>query len=202
MPNRCYLYAANRGPDGIAPIGPPCIGISDHSHSIPLVHKILVSVNPHPCLSRNWDLEEPIPIAVVGDFDGGVRRLEEFFDRITNPALAEMKTNALEFLHAESNRRKYFRMEPFEIFWLEDIPPDERMQELMEQIEELPRYMDAALARLDRKPIAPPPPRGFFSRIFSPPASPSPKPVDPIEWGYSIGLDKWSNVLCFMPYDG
>lgn len=202
MPNRCYIYATNRDADGVAPMsGPPCIGASEHSHEIPLVFKILASVNPRPCLSRNWILEEPILVAVVGEFDGGVKRLMEFLKRIESPALAEMKAQATEFLGREANRRKCFRLEPFEIFWLNDDSPESQMERLLNEISDLGRHMDAALARLERKRVAPLP-RGFFARLFQSAPLPPPKPLEPVEWGYSIGLGYWQNALCFMPFDG
>ncbi len=123
MANRTYLYSTP-----VAPHENPAAartrglkGISEWSYAIPLVPRILVSVNPLPRQSIIWD-DTPDLIAVTAPCGPGIARFEDFLGRIDHPALGTMAGDALRFLHSHTEPDHYFVLECGEIFDMDDEP--------------------------------------------------------------------------------
>ena len=77
MANRCYLYSLSgcSDVDGIK-----ITGLSESEYNIPLIYRILASVNPIASKSVVFDSEEKI--AITADYAGGVQKLSEYFSRL------------------------------------------------------------------------------------------------------------------------
>jgi hypothetical protein len=118
MANRSYLYTAN------ADFSKLC-DVSETRSEIPLVYKILLSVNPRVKTSEIWD--NPNPIAIYGDFEGGLANYLGLLDYLIGlgqhtEAFGKYKQDTLDFFEKESQRRQAkFFMEPGEVYDLEGI---------------------------------------------------------------------------------
>lgn len=77
MSNRCYLYSLNTLP---GESGMKAIGLSECEYEIPLIYRILVSANPQATKSIIFESEENI--AITADYEGGVRALEAFAQKL------------------------------------------------------------------------------------------------------------------------
>lgn len=205
MANRSYLYSTNiaPGPDAVAQ-GRKLIGISEYAYDIPIVFKLLLSASTRTCPSSIWSSDEDMTL--IGDYDAGVARLQDFFAQIKEPAAQPMMAEALEFLRRPENRNPYFVLECGEIFEMMDTPIGEQNQQLLGQIRNLQPEIDAALQSMQQfgtavptAPQAAPKKPGFLARLFgfdspAPPTRPAPDPMQPIR---ALGLGLWSNYLYF-----
>lgn len=194
MANRSYLYSTNviPGPDAQAN-GRKFLGISEWNYDIPIVFKILLSGNPKTCPSSIWD--NPEEIALIGDYNSGVKNLERFLSKITLPSAQTLITEAMAFLKRPENQNQYFVLECGEIFDMGDTPLMEQNLELLEQIQNLQPEMEDALQSL--APVAEPKAVGFFSKLFGRATEPQEPESDPMEPIYALGLGNWSNILYF-----
>ena len=186
MANRTYLYSTP-----VAPHENPAAartrglkGISEWSYAIPLVPRILVSVNPLPRQSIIWD-DTPDLIAVTAPCGPGIARFEDFLGRIDHPALGTMAGDALRFLHSQTEPDHYFVLECGEIFDMDDEPFAEQGTALMTGLADIDAEMEAALATL-----APAKPR-FWERLFTPTKESVEEPLR------ELGLGYWSETLYF-----
>ena len=201
MANRSYLYSTNivPGPDAEAQ-GRKLIGISEYNYDIPIVFKLLLSGNPRTCPSSIWDCNDDI--ALLGDYDAGLAKLEAFLAQIQQPAAKPLIADALEFLRKPENHNPYFVLECGEIFEMSDPGLGEQNLQLLQSIQNLQPEITAALQSLDvpgPAPAPPPKPAGFLTRLFGlapPPAAPRPAP-DPLQAIHQLGLGHWSNYLYF-----
>lgn len=194
MANRSYLYSTNILPGPDAKVnGRKLIGISEWAYDIPIVFKLLLSGAPRTCLSSIWD--NPEEVALVGDYAMGVRNLEVFLSRITQPEAQPMIAEALAFLKKAENQNQYFVLESGEIFDMNDYPILEQNLELLEQLQNLQSEFDAALQSLlppqeEHRQV------GFFARLLGRAPEPSAS-FDPRQSIYALGLGNWSNTLYF-----
>src|SRR5690349_6988916 len=110
MANRSYLYASDLVPArDIDRSLRRIIGISEWNYDIPIAYKLLASGDPRSCMSSIWDFDGDI--AIVSDYEAGVRRLFAYLDRIPESLIARDRDEARKFLFSPENRRKYFVLE-------------------------------------------------------------------------------------------
>lgn len=194
MANRSYLYASDVSPQQIEQWSEGRqIGISEWNYDIPLVFKLLISGNTQPCRSLLWD--ELDPIALQGDYQAGVARLAQFLAQITEPALQPDIQQALAFLQAPENQRRYLVLECGEIYSMDEVPMVEQNQQLLHHVQQLDAEIAAALQLFaPQPPVAAP---GFFARLFGL------KPTQPTQQCSArdqllrLGLGCWTNHLCY-----
>lgn len=179
MANRSMLFAVSAAP---APDQPPerVLALGEFGWDIPTVFKLLVSVNPRPCTSIVWELDELV--AIVGDAHESLSRLTQLRAGLDEDAagLADIDA-ALEYLskpHIEEF--PFFLMEPGEILELTDTPFPEQMDALIAEISslEIPALVERANATAPPEDWGP----GCWSSIlyYQPKGSVDP-PIDPSE---------------------
>ena len=186
MANRTYLYSTPVAPheNPAAARARGLTGISEWSYAIPLVPRILVSVNPFAHQSVIWD-DTPDLIAVTAHCGPGIARLEDFLGRIDHPELGTMAGDALRFLHSHTEPDHYFVLECGEIFDMDDEPFAEQDAALMTGLADIDAEMEAALATL--APVKP----SFWERLFTPTQESVEEPLR------ELGLGYWSETLYF-----
>ena len=112
MSNRCYLYSLNALP---RESGMTAIGLSEAEY------KILVSKNPKTTKSIIFESEENI--AITADYEGSVRALEAFAQKLGDEDCEEESSKIfkiIDFLKDEQNAQKYIHIECGEIFEMAD----------------------------------------------------------------------------------
>ncbi len=196
MANRSYLYSSNFVPGRDDTIGARrIVGISEWNYDIPIVFKLLVSVNPRRCRSLLFD--SPDEIAIVGDFDAGVNRLMQFLDQIGHPAIESLKDEAEEFFASDGNTNDYFLLECGEIFMMDSIDLGEQAASLFGGIRDIEPDLTKAKAHIEarlQEEIHPP---GFFARLFG--ATRPVRQENSTELVFTLGLGNWSNTLYYEP---
>lgn len=145
MANRSYLYSLDIFPNYMKP---RAIGLSESEYSIPLIYRILVSSAPQATESILFSGQEKI--AITADYDGGVRKLEEFFSKLPEE-YKEKADNVIKFLKDYKNRQLYIHLECAEIFVMEAESDDElekKNAELVEEIKNIDEEIKKALKRI------------------------------------------------------
>lgn len=145
MANRSYLYSLDVFPNYMKP---RAIGLSESEYSIPLIYRILVSSSPQATESILFSGQEKI--AITADYDGGVRKLEEFFSKLPEE-YKEKADNVIKFLKDYKNRQLYIHLECAEIFEMEIEDEDElekKNAELVEEIKNIDEEIKKALKRI------------------------------------------------------
>lgn len=185
MADRSYLYASNHAPDSTEWQSKRDLhGISEYSYAIPLTFKILLSGNPIATRSSIWATSEKL--AISGNYQLGVRNLEQFLSRISEPKAAPLVEEAIQFLRDPRNVREHFILECGEIFDLTKGSLEEKNYALLNEIEEISSSLDS----IELPSLVQP---GFLSRLFSN----KNRPFDPLTSYYEIGLGFWSDILYF-----
>lgn len=197
MANRSYLYSTNARPETDARQKKQKLnGISEWKYAVPLVYKLLLSANPRACRSFIWD--EPGPIALFGDYDAGVERLTEFLSRVTHPAAANLKDEALGFLLDEKQRGEYFVLECGEVFEMGDEPIASQNGRLLDDLRDLTAQVEAALRRVNEPPISEQQRAdGWWSKLFGKGQPPKTTADERQRELYALGLGNWVDVLYF-----
>ncbi len=128
MANRSYLYALDFTPNERTLSNEDVItgvsecGICNTDFCIPFIFEILMSEKPELCKSLIFDC--PFPAAIVADFAKGKEKLFNFFNKLSQlniyeeTVLSAYTEEAKKYL--EGLDRKYFLLEPLEIFGLAD----------------------------------------------------------------------------------
>ena len=145
MANRSYLYSLDVFPNYLKP---RAIGLSESEYNIPLIYRILVSSAPQATESILFSGQEKI--AITADYDGGVRKLEEFFSKLPQE-YKEKADNVIKFLKDYKNRQLYIHLECAEIFEMEAESDDElekKNAELVEEIKNIDEEIKKALKRI------------------------------------------------------
>lgn len=145
MANRSYLYSLDVFPNYMKP---RAIGLSESEYSIPLIYRILVSSSPQATESILFSGQGKI--AITADYDGGVRKLEEFFSKLPEE-YKEKADNVIKFLKDYKNRQLYIHLECAEIFEMEIEDEDELEQknaELVEEVKNIDEEIKKALKRI------------------------------------------------------
>ncbi|MCL2534013.1 MAG: hypothetical protein FWE39_07600 [Nocardiaceae bacterium] len=183
MANRSYLYTASF--DAAERVS----GISEWPYAIPLVYRILVSVDPSPCRSLIWT-DHLDPIAVSGRCGPGIDRLERFLSRIEHPEIGPLADEAMTFLREHTEPDGRFVLECGEIFAMDDEPLGDQNARMVAALSDIDAEIDAAVARL--APTKP----NFWQRVFKPAQESVEAPVR------ELGLGYWSDTLYFDLSDG
>ncbi len=183
MANRSYLFATNTAPGtDIAATRRQLIGIAEFNYDIPIVFKLLVSANARACPSSIFD--DGPEVAIVADYEGGLRALEAFLARIDRPDAQPLIADALAFLRDAGNRRTWFVLEAGEIFDMEDDPVVEQNLALLADVSDLGASVSAALTGLAEAPVGPTPVEIDFD--------------DKAQWPFfALGLGSFSRVLYY-----
>jgi hypothetical protein len=150
MANRSYLYASDLVPArDIEKAKRRIVGISEWNYDIPVAYKLLASGAPEACISSIWKFDGKI--AIVSDYEAGVRRLFEYLDRIPKSLIGSHRDEAHVFLSAPENKRRHFVLECGEIFQMQGSDLVQQNQQLLDEIEgfdpPVPRY-DEEIERL------------------------------------------------------
>lgn len=190
MANRSYLYATDVPPSpAVKPADGRMIGISEWNYDIPPAFKLLLTGSPRKSISSIWQV--PDEIAIVGDYGSGVSRLLRELDKIADPRIADLRSEAKAFLSDSKNQRSVFVLECGEIYELESKPLAEQNDRLWKEI--------GALSMSDsiEWPVeATKPQSGLLARVFGTRKAGRSAEID-ID---SLGLGNWSNVLYYEPY--
>ena len=142
MANRCYLYSLS-GCSDVDDI--KITGLSESEYNIPLIYRILASVNPIVSKSVVFYSEEKI--AITADYAGGVQKLSEYFSRL--PEKYRNKADkVLSFLRDEKNAQKYIQLECTEIFWIEDAPVQNQNIALVEELLGIDSVIEKSLEQI------------------------------------------------------
>ena len=145
MANRSYLYSLDVFPNYLKP---RAIGLSESEANIPLIYRILLSSAPQATESILFSGQGKI--AITADYDGGVRKLEEFFSKLPQE-YKEKADNVIKFLKDYKNRQLYIHLECAEIFEMEVESDDElekKNAELVEEIKNIDEEIKKALKRI------------------------------------------------------
>jgi len=145
MANRSYLYSLDVFPNYLKP---RAIGLSESEYNIPLIYRILLSSAPQATESILFSGQGKI--AITADYDGGVRKLEEFFSKLPQE-YKEKADNVIKFLKDYKNRQLYIHLECAEIFEMEAESDDElekKNAELVEEIKNIDEEIKKALKRI------------------------------------------------------
>lgn len=186
MANRSYLYSCNTVPGHHAETK-HFAGLSEWNYSTPLIYKILLSANPEMCTSSIWDIPEKI--AIVGEYEQGVKNLESFLEQIKRDDAQPLLQEALSFLKDEANRNEYFVLECGELYEMSNVDIFLQNKELFDEIEDIKSEYEYALWLIQR-PL-PAQSGGLLSRLFNRQKPPS-NTLDSI---HALGLGNWSNEL-------
>lgn len=186
MANRSYLFASPFVPGASAASGSDAgqlKGLSECSYNIPLVYRLLVSVDVQRCPSLIWSMPEPT--ALVGRAGPGLDRLEQFLARIDHPAIAPMRDQALDFLNRHVDRNGYLFLECAEVLTMSDESLETQAASLLQGVQTINVEVETALARLV------PQKKTFWDRIFTPSQESIEAPLR------DLGLGYWSDTLYF-----
>ncbi|MBQ3824709.1 MAG: hypothetical protein II811_01090, partial [Spirochaetaceae bacterium] len=142
--NRSYVYAFDRAADGrIVRV----VALSESEANIPLIYRILVSVNPTAAKSIVFDSDEKI--AITASYDMGLSRLSAFFIQLPEE-YRERCDKVLSFLREEKNRRMYIHLECAEIYEMDDDADDiaAKNAKLIEELSHIEDEMKKAIKRV------------------------------------------------------
>lgn len=147
MANRAYLYSASEDLRKLR-------DLSESRYPIPFFYKILLGEDTSVCNSRIWEYEHPI--AIKGDFQKGLDKLNAFFDylqtqdALDTEAIAGFQAETKAFWEKEKDRvGKYFFLEAGEIFDMiasESDPIEKQNADLCREIETISQLITTILA--------------------------------------------------------
>ena len=189
MANRSYLFASPFVPDADTAGNDPkqVKGLSECNYAIPLVYRLLVSVDVRLCRSMIWTVPEHT--ALAGRCGAGIDRLQQFLARIDHPVIAQLRDEALGFLNSHADRNGYFVLECAEILDMGDAPLAEQAANLLLDVQNIDAEVEATLARLAPKK------KNFWERVFTPSQESIEAPLR------ELGLGYWSDTLYYSPND-
>jgi hypothetical protein len=171
MANRSYLYSIDAEPYGDANRR-RVLGLSEWDYAIPLAYKLLVSENPCACRSMIWESEDLV--AIIGDYQTGLRRLSDFLAEAQTPFLKSAADEAIRFLSDPNVQQPLILLESAEIFDLEGEDWARQNQALLQEIKGIGGTIE-----------------GFWRR--------STNDTDQ-QIASALGLGgRWSNILYFEP---
>ena len=141
MANRSYLYACGRDPS--VDLSAPIRGISEANSAIPLMHKLLVSEGARVAPSQVWDGG----LALVGDFEGGLRRAQKVFEQLAKRGSAEAAevVGEMTAFFADVKDRGFFMLEIVEIYELRGEDPIAGAHEVLAEVEAMRARVDGGI---------------------------------------------------------
>lgn len=155
MANRAYLYSASEDLSKLR-------DLSESRYPIPFFYKVLLGEDTTVCNSRIWEYEHPI--AIKGDFQKGLDKLNAFFDylqtqdKVDKAAIAGFQAETKAFWEKEKERvDKYFFLEAGEIFDLiasEDDPIERQNADLYKEIKGISQLITQILAEKPKNVFA------------------------------------------------
>jgi hypothetical protein len=183
MANRCSLYALDFVPGGGTGKLPLLLG--EHAYEIPLAFKLLASASPRICSSLDWPDEGEV--AILGELAPGRERLVAFLDSLTHPLAQPLIEETKAFLARPELQLSHVLLEPFDIFQMSEsdfVAATFRLQEEIRHLDEqLPNQIETTLAVLQAPVQTSPKPRWPWQK--------PPKPRDPLQPLYDLGLGSW-----------
>ncbi len=145
MANCAYLYSIDRFPSKENIKNIQGAYLADSRYIIPPAYLLLVSSNPQIIKSAIWPSGDTM--AIIGDYDGGLKNLEMFFDLVASSG----ETVSKEFAAAVKSTRDFFQsqkvthpnflLEPGEIFMFDDAPNNRLLHEVIGVIHHLLQAM-------------------------------------------------------------
>jgi hypothetical protein len=193
MSNRVCLFSTNIVP-GTDTADRKIVGIAEWGNDLPIGFKILASGNPRKCPSLIFD--EPA-LAVVANYDDGVKRFLDFLGRIPHPSVPALAQEAREFLARPEHKNPYFVLEPEEYFWLGDDEPDVQMERLLAELSNLDAAMENAIAALKARMHEETHPPGFWARLLG--ARTPIRRENSNDLVFALALGGWTNNLFYEP---
>ena len=131
MANRSYLYShhpeANKKYRDLA----------EHNYSIPLIHLILVGIEPEVCNSALWEIDQAI--AIRGKATPARELLFSFLEWLKpqlNDDFSEQVNQAKTLLLKEDRQGTYYHLEPAEVYELMGLSVEEMNLQALEDAEE------------------------------------------------------------------
>ena len=188
MSNMAYLYSIKEIPSR-GNLHPDCIGLSEWPYDVPLVYKILLSGEPMICPSYLFDIEDDI--AVVGQYNKGVAKLEEFLNAMDIPEIKDFKDEALDFLMDENNTNNYFLLEAGEIFEMGECDFRDSVNRLFDDIKDIDLLIEKETERFQMLVQAYKKRFNIFKRKAED------KEIDIIREIERLGLGYWENALFY-----
>jgi hypothetical protein len=183
MANQCSLYALDFIPGEDAKVKP--LLLAEHAYDIPLAFKLLVSASPQICPSLDWPDEGEV--AIIGELAQGRERLFVFLDQLTNSLAQPLIEETKAFLVRPELQLPYVLLEPFDIFQMGGPDSVTATAWLLDEIrhldEQLPNQIETTLAALQS------PAQNSPKRLW--PWQKPPKPRDPLQPLYDLGLGSW-----------
>src|SRR5262245_55965843 len=137
MANRSYVYTVDTLPEPDKQPS-PIRSLTEFNWDIPLVHKILASVEPRRCQSVIWAEHE---IGIVADYAGGVSRLLEFLD-VLAPVVNQKEfhdavAEARDVLASDKHKGKFLLLEAGEIYNMSDGELVDECEQLLSALPEV-----------------------------------------------------------------
>lgn len=212
MANRSYLYSIDFDSTKKDNKEGKAIGLSEYAYAIPLSYMILVSQDTKLSNSIIWEYENPI--ALVGDFEKGEKRLFALLDILLKKGifnrdlLEKARAETKEFL--DTHKSKYILLECGEIFEMDDediVTQNEDLYENLEMnikeevdllvdLQEDINVIDAKIAKLSK-------PKNFLVKLFSKNSldkikllEEEKKEIENEMWQI-LGIDNWTDVLYY-----
>ena len=186
MSNRSYLFVSSQLPTDRwdASLRTPLRGISEHSYAVPLLYRLLVSVQSRLVDSAIW--QDPAPLAIAGQAQAGMERALQFLEQIQNPHIEPLRREAETFLSSHIQPGDWLILEAAEVLQMQEQPAlDQQVRALLDQMP----LLDAECAQTQAD-LRPQPPN-IWQRIFKPSEESLQQPL------LQLGLGNWSEHLYY-----
>lgn len=185
MANRSYLFASNAlpHPGWDAASRSRLRGISEHAYAVPLLYRLLVSVDSRAISSAIWNNEHPL--AIAGQAQAGMERALQFLQQIQHPEIAGFRAEADAFLRQHIQPGNWLILESAEVLSMDDTALETQVQQLLGRMPQIDAECSQALAALQPQPAS------FWQRIFKPSNESLQEPLR------ELGLGGWSEHLYF-----
>lgn len=167
-------------------------GIAEWNHDIPLAFKILISGNPNFCKSSIFKSNEVL--AIYSDYEYGIKKLKEFFEKNSNVDLNNEFNRSLEFLCSPQNKGKYFVLECGELMDYHPSELQKKYDELIHEIKNIENSINEWRSKINGKY------NYKFDVLSFLKSRKKIKPEEITKEFYSLGVGNWSNLLCYDPF--
>ncbi|MCR5606514.1 MAG: hypothetical protein K6F69_06840 [Treponema sp.] len=138
--NRSYLYLLDALPDED---GVNIVALSESEANIPLIYRILVSVNPKATQSILFGDKEKI--AITADFAEGLKKLESYFSKLPQKYKTKIE-QVLEYLR--NGKQQYIHLECAEIYEMEEGKLEEQNTALIAELSDIDKAIEKSLEQI------------------------------------------------------
>ena len=186
MANRSYVFLSQTLPSTTwdAAKSSQLRGVCEHAYAVPLLQRLLVSVDSRLVSSSIW--QHPEPLAIAGRAQAGMERTLQFLQQIQHPHIEPFRQEAERFLRSHISGDDWLILEAAEVLEMQDSPSTEQqVRDLLKQMPALDAECAQALEKL--RPQAP----NFWQKIFKPSQESLEEPLR------ELGLGNWSENLYF-----